>query len=137
MFNKDIYKELYNLVEKSNSLNEIPVGAIVIYNNEIIGKGYNDRQTTNNICGHAEVNAIIEAEKYLNDWRLNSCILISTLKPCNMCKEIINSSRIEKVYYIIDQDGVSDSDLYIKVTDDNEYLNKISNIFKNFFQNLR
>ena len=127
---------LYELVLKSYKKGEIPVGSIVIYNNKVIGKGYNTRQSTYNVCGHAEINAIKQAEKYIKDWRLDNCILISTLKPCNMCSSIIKESRINKVYYLYDQDGVKDNN-YIKLDINNEYSQKINELFNNFFKNMR
>ena len=109
---------------------------MVIYNDKIIGKGYNNRQSSYNVCGHAEINAIKDAEKKLKDWRLNDCILISTLKPCSMCSEIIKTSRIEKVFYILDQDN-SCSDNYIKISDNNDYITKINYLFIDSFKKLR
>ncbi|MBR1417150.1 MAG: nucleoside deaminase [Bacilli bacterium] len=132
------YKILYKLALKSYKRNEVPVGAIIIYNNKIIGKGYNNRQSKSNVCGHAEVNAIIDAEKHLNDWRLNDCIIITTLKPCNMCYEIIMASRINKIYYILNQEKTSyKSNSIIKLDENNEFVEKINNIFNNFFKKIR
>ena len=134
----EYYKELFKLVLKSNKKSDVPVGAIVIYNNKIIGKGYNTRQSKYNVCGHAEVNAIIMAEKNIKDWRLNDCVLITTLKPCNMCNEIIKSSRISKTYYILEQDNVNYlNDSIVKLNDSNEYINNIENVFNNFFKTMR
>ena len=135
--NISIYKELYKLVLKSYKLNEIPVGALVLHNNKVIGKGYNNRQTSYNVCGHAEINSIMSAEKKIKDWRLNDCVLICTLKPCDMCGEIIKTSRIDKVYYIIEQDDVNNYNNYIKLNDENEYINKIHYLFKESFKKLR
>ncbi len=136
---KNIYKLLFNLALKSLKNNDVPVGAIVVYNNEIIGKGYNTRQSKCDVCGHAEVNAIRNAEKKMGDWRLDDCILITTLKPCEMCHEIIKSSRIKNVYYYIDQQSVSYKidENYIKFDSIDAYLIKYSKIFKNFFKKLR
>ena len=127
---------LYKLVLKSYKKGEIPVGSIVIYNNKVIGKGYNTRQSSYNVCGHAEINAIKQAEKFLKDWRLDNCILISTLKPCNMCSCVINESRIDKVYYLFDQDGIVNSN-FIKLDSNNEYKNKINELFNDFFKKMR
>ena len=139
MDNVDKYlKLLYKLTLKSNKLNEIPVGAIVIFNNKIIGQGFNDRQKTHNVCGHAEINAIKQAEKFIKDWRLNDCILISTLKPCNMCTEVINAARIRTVYYLIDQETLNnDYENYKKLDYNSEYITKIKDIFNESFKKLR
>ena len=131
------YIELLKLVEKSNKINEIPVGAIVIKDNKIIGKGYNNRQTTFNVCGHAEINAIKNAEKNNNDWRLDDCVLITTLQPCNMCSEVIKAARIMKVYYLIEQEEVNNSFNFELLSDDNEIIKKIKITFLEFFKKLR
>lgn len=127
---------LYKLVLKSYKKGEIPVGSIVIYNDKAIGKGYNTRQSSYNVCGHAEINAIKQAEKILRDWRLDNCILISTLKPCNMCSSVINESRIDKVYYLFDQDGIINNN-FIKIDSNSEYKNKINELFNDFFKKMR
>ncbi len=130
------FELLYKLVLKSYKNNEIPVGSLVIYNDKVIGKGYNTRQKSHFVCGHAEINAIKQAEKYLNDWRLDNCIIISTLKPCNMCSSIIKESRLDKVYYILDQDGVNDYN-YIKINSNNHYIELINNLLNEFFKKMR
>ncbi len=138
MINIEDYTELlYKLVLKSYKNNEIPVGSIVIYDNKVIGKGYNTRQNSNFVCGHAEVNAIMEAEKYINDWRLDNCILISTLKPCNMCSSIIKESRIERIYYLFDQDNVLNEDNYNKIDYNDRYTELIDDLFNDFFKKMR
>ena len=138
MNNLDQYIDvLYELVIKSNSLDEIPVGAIVINNDEIIGKGFNDRQSNHNVCGHAEINAIIDAENSIKDWRLNDCVLITTLYPCELCQEAIKEARIKDVYYIFDS-KVMNNDQYIKLDFDSyPQVIKMKKIFDDFFINLR
>ena len=69
------------------------VGAIIVKDGKILGQGYHQK------CGegHAEVNAIIKAERKLGDFRLNDCILLTTLKPCKMCQSIIEAARIKEI----------------------------------------
>ena len=135
--NIELYELLYKLSVKSAKNGDIPVSSVVIYNDKIIGKGYNNRQKNKKILGHAEINAIKEAEKNIKDWRLNDCILITTLKPCNMCAEIINASRIKKVYYLLDQENTNYKYKYEQMFDNNEYIEKYKQLFDNFFKNLR
>ena len=135
--NEYYFKILYKLVKKSYYLNEIPVAAIIIRDNKIIGKGYNNRQTKKNICGHAEINAILKAERKNKDWRLSDCIMLTTLKPCKMCGEIIKSSRIEKIYYIMDQSNACDLNNLEIINEKNHYIEEINVLFKNFFKKLR
>ena len=79
-------------------LNEIPVGAVVVKNGEIISKAYNLREKLNTPLGHAEILAINKASKKLKNWRLSGCELYVTLEPCPMCAGAILESRISKVY---------------------------------------
>ena len=90
--------ELASIAERNNN---IPVGAIVVKDGEIIGEGYNNRVITNDPTGHAEINAIRKATEFTNDWRLNGCDLYVTLEPCDMCIEVIKESRINNVYYLL------------------------------------
>ena len=71
------------------------VGAVIVDQlGNILGKGYNKKEKNNKTVSHAEINAITQANKKIQNWRLNGCTLYVTLEPCNMCKEIIKESRI-------------------------------------------
>lgn len=124
---------------KAFKKNEIPVGAIIVKNDKIISKGRNNRQKKHYILGHAEVNAIIKAEKKIKDWRLNDFELYVTLEPCKMCKEIINEARIEKIYYIIPSLKKDDMklDKYVQIEYNNKLVEEYKKIFQNYFKNLR
>lgn len=78
---------------------EIPVGAVVVKDNKIIGCGYNQKEKTKNPLKHAELIAIEEACKNIGDWRLNDCEIYVTLEPCQMCMGAIVESRIKKIIY--------------------------------------
>ena len=93
---------LLELANQAESIGDIPVGAIVVKENEIIGQGFNNRILTNDPTGHAEINAIKDACSKLGDWRLTDCDLYVTLEPCDMCLETIKESRISKVYFILE-----------------------------------
>ena len=93
---------LFELADKSLEINDIPVGAIVVKDNEILGEGFNNRVVTHDPTSHAEINAIKDASKKIGDWRLNGCDLYVTLEPCDMCLEVIKESRIDNVYYILE-----------------------------------
>ena len=80
-------------------LQEIPVGAIVVKDGEIVGKGYNRRETDKSTIAHAEILAIEDACKNLNSCRLNDCELYVTLEPCPMCAGAIINARIKRVIY--------------------------------------
>lgn len=87
------------LAKKAYDEDEIPVGAIIVKNNEIIGRGYNQKEKYKNPLKHAELIAIEDACKTIGDWRLNDCILYVTLYPCLMCEGAIVEARIDKVVY--------------------------------------
>lgn len=76
---------------------EVPVGAIILYDGKIIGRGHNLTQTTNDPTTHAEINAIKQASQYLNSWRLVDCTMYVTLEPCSMCAGAIVNSRIKRL----------------------------------------
>jgi len=97
----EYFVECIELSKKAYDLGEIPVGAVVVKNDIIIGRGYNDRQANHNVTGHAEIIAILEAEQFLNDWRLDGCDLYVSLEPCEMCYAIINEARIKNVYFLL------------------------------------
>ena len=82
---------------------DVPIGAILVKNDEIIAKSHNTRELDNSILGHAEIYVILEASKVLNRWNLSDCELYVTLKPCSMCMEVIKQSRIRKIYYLLDK----------------------------------
>ncbi|MDO7908691.1 tRNA adenosine(34) deaminase TadA [Paenibacillus sp. JX-17] len=84
---------------KAEELGEVPIGAIVVRGNEIIGRGYNLRETSHDATAHAEIVAIKQASEYLQAWRLLDCRLYVTLEPCPMCAGAIVQSRIEEVVY--------------------------------------
>ncbi len=85
--------------EKAYAENEVPIGAVVVRNNEIVGRGYNRREYGKNALYHAELSAINEACKKLGGWRLWECELYVTLEPCPMCAGAIINSRIKRVVY--------------------------------------
>lgn len=86
---------------KSLKYNDVPVGCVIVKNNDIIAKAYNEREKKQNIIKHAEILAIEKATKKLKTWHLNDCILYTTLSPCFMCTSVILQSRIKKVVYAV------------------------------------
>ncbi len=80
-------------------LGEIPVGAVVVKDGQVIGRGYNRRESDLSAIGHAEILAIQDACRTLNSWRLTDCELYVTLEPCPMCAGAIINARIRRVVY--------------------------------------
>ena len=92
-------REALVLAETAYAAGEIPVGAIVVKNGEIIGRGYNLREKNKSAVSHAEIIAIEEACKNVGSWRLSDCTLYVTLEPCPMCAGAIVNSRIDRVVF--------------------------------------
>lgn len=91
-------EEAFNCAKVAYNLNEVPIGAVIVKNNVIIGRGYNKKEKNMSVIAHAEIIAIEEAAKYLNNWRLDECDIYVTLDPCPMCASAIKQSRIRNVY---------------------------------------
>lgn len=99
MDKKDFMKEALNLAEKAYKRDEVPVGAVIVYNGKIIAKAFNTREKSKDATNHAEIIAIKKACKKLRDFRLLDCEMYVTLEPCMMCLGAILNSRLKKVYY--------------------------------------
>ena len=83
--------------EKALALGEVPIGAVIVYEGRIIGRGYNRRNTDHTTLAHAEITAIRKACRKMGDWRLEGCTLYCTLEPCPMCAGALVQSRIDRV----------------------------------------
>lgn len=92
-------KQAMKLAQKARDLDEVPVGAVVVHDGKVIGRGWNVRQTKQNPLLHAEMMAIEKASKKLGSWRLDDCTLYVTLEPCPMCAGAIIQSRIPRVVF--------------------------------------
>ncbi len=92
-------KRAVELAKKAASFGEIPVGAVIVKNGEIIAEGYNLRETKKDALSHAETEAIRAACGAIGDWRLDGCTLYVTLEPCPMCAGAIINSRISTVVF--------------------------------------
>ena len=85
--------------EQARRLGEVPVGCVIVKDGQVIGRGYNRRETDRTVLGHAELMAIRQAEQTLGDWRLTGCTLYVTLEPCPMCAGAILNARPESVVF--------------------------------------
>ncbi|WP_391563821.1 tRNA adenosine(34) deaminase TadA [Paenibacillus cremeus] len=84
---------------KAEAIREVPIGAVIVRGNEIIGRGHNVRETARDPLAHAELIAIKQASEHLDAWRLLDCRLYVTLEPCPMCAGAIVQSRISQVIF--------------------------------------
>lgn len=90
-------KEALKEAQKSYNKEEIPVGAVIVKNGKIIGRGHNLKETKNDTTNHAEIIAIKKASKKLKSWRLTGCTMYVTLEPCTMCAGALIQARLDKV----------------------------------------
>ena len=99
MAHRDFMQRAMELAQIARDYGEVPVGAVVVKDNKIIGEGYNRRETDGSATAHAEIMAIVAACKTLGHWRLENCTLYVTLEPCAMCAGAIINSRIKLVVF--------------------------------------
>ena len=101
MTENEYMKIALELAQEAFNIGEVPVGAIVVKKStgEIVGKGYNRRESNKDPLAHAEIEAISQASKKLGGWRLIDCEMYVTLEPCPMCCGAIINSRIERVIF--------------------------------------
>lgn len=102
LFSEDKYRFMYSALqeaEKAFEDNEVPVGAVVVHNNQIIGRGFNQVERLKDATAHAEMIAITSASNNIGDWRLNECCIYVTLEPCIMCTGALLSARMSELYY--------------------------------------
>lgn len=90
-------KEAIKQAKKACALGEVPIGCVIVYQDKIIGRGYNRRNTDKSTLSHAEITAIRRASRNIGDWRLEECSLYVTLEPCQMCAGAIVQARITEV----------------------------------------
>ena len=99
MENKEYFMEqALKEAHKAYKKLEVPVGVVIVKNNKIIARAYNQKEEKNNPIKHAEIIAIEKACKKMKNWRLNDCEMYVTLEPCPMCAGAIINSRINKLY---------------------------------------
>ncbi len=102
IFSEDQYRFMYAALqeaEKAFEEDEVPVGAVVVYKDKIIGRGYNQVERLKDATAHAEMIAITSAANYLGNWRLNECRIYVTVEPCIMCTGALLNSRIDELYF--------------------------------------
>lgn len=115
---------------------DVPVGAVIVRNGEIISKNHNRKNTDNISIYHAELLCIIDACRVLKSWHLDDCVMYVTLKPCKMCSAAIAESRIRNVYYLLDSNYSDNLDnnisriVYNKLENSEQYKMLLSEFFE-------
>jgi len=84
---------------KAFEMNEVPIGAVVVHNNQVIGKGFNQVEKLKDPTAHAEMIAITAAANHIGDWRLNECDIYVTVEPCIMCTGAILNARLRNLFF--------------------------------------
>lgn len=101
-FSEDNYRFMYAALQQAEEAleqDEVPIGAVVVFKNKVIGKGFNQVEKLKDPSAHAEMIAITAASNHLNNWRLNECDIYVTLEPCIMCTGALLAARINNLYF--------------------------------------
>lgn len=98
MTNDEKYmREALKQARRAERAGDVPIGCVIVFEDQIIARGYNKRNAKKTTLAHAELLAIEKASKWLGDWRLEGCKMYITLEPCQMCAGAIVQARIPKV----------------------------------------
>jgi len=139
-------QEAYRLAIKSYDCDEVPVGCVIIKDNQIIGKGHNEVEKLTDSTAHAEMIAITSASNHNNDWRLTNTSIYVTKEPCIMCYGAILNSRIENLYYGVEDPklgfgvnivSLNSLNIHLKNIQSGVLDEKCKSILKDFFINKR
>lgn len=141
-------KEAIKQAQKAGAMNEVPIGCVIVYEDRIIGRGYNRRMTDRTALAHAELTAIKKACRVIGDWRLDDTEMYVTLEPCQMCSGAIIQSRIRKLYIGAMNPKAGCAGSIINLFDEPRFNHHVevttgilqeesSMLLKNFFANLR
>lgn len=147
MYNEKYMDLALKLAKKAYKKNEIPVGCVIVYQNKIIGCGYNKKERTKSVLEHAELIAIKKASKKMKNWRLDNCEMYVTLEPCPMCASAIHQSRIKIVYYGCESKNPKNSLITEKIYSDinsnsatttcGKNIQETKSLLENFFKKIR
>jgi tRNA(adenine34) deaminase len=129
LFEEHIYKFMYAALqeaEKAFDADEVPVGAVVVYKNKIIGKGFNQTEKLKDSTAHAEMLAITAAENHLQSKLLEECDLYVTVEPCLMCSGAILLSRIRNLYFATFETKFGACGSLFNIIDTDKYNHKVN-----------
>jgi tRNA(adenine34) deaminase len=118
--------------QKAFKIDEVPMGCIIVKDNTIIGKGYNTKEKDSLVTSHAEIKAIEQASKSINNWRLIDCDVYVTLDPCPMCASALKQSRVRNIFSAmnnLDENNLKIIEEIFKEDKNNKSINFESNLF--------
>lgn len=128
----NIYMDLaFDEAMKAYDIGEVPIGAVIVHNNEVIAKSFNTKEVDNCCISHAEIKVIKQASKTLHNWRLEECDIYVTLDPCPMCASAIKQARINNVF-----SACSNSDPNNEIIINSIFKSDNVNPTVNFFSNI-
>ena len=145
----NIYMELaLEEARKALSTYEVPIGAVIVHDGNVIGRGHNKKETLKNPLAHAELIAIKEASKHLGGWRLIGCTMYVTIEPCAMCAGAIINSRIDRLVIGAKDPKMGCCGSVINLVDNPKFNHRVemkigiledkcSNIISDFFKQIR
>ena len=107
--NKKYMELAFECAKEAFKLDEVPIGAVIVKDDEVVSMGYNQKEKNCSVLEHAELLAIREAEKKLDNWRLDDCDIYVTLDPCPMCASAIKQARIRYVYSALENSDLNNS----------------------------
>ena len=122
--NKEFFDIAFNYAQIAYENDEVPVGAVIVNNNEIIGYGFNSKERDCSVISHAEIKAISMAEEKINNWRLDECEMYVTLDPCPMCASAIKQARIKKVFSAVNNSDSQNSEIIAQIFEKNDKINQ-------------
>jgi len=151
LFTEDKYKFMFAALQEAEQAleeGEVPVGAVIVHKNRIIGRGRNQVELLRDPTAHAEIIAISAAGNYLKDWRLNECEIYVTLEPCIMCTGALLAARINELYFATYDPKYGACGSLYNLAEEGKYNHKIktysgiyssesANLLKSFFGNIR
>lgn len=135
LFPEHVYKFMYAALQEAEAAlekNEVPIGAVVVYNNKIIGKGFNQTESLKDATAHAEMLALTAASNHLQSKILDECDIYVTLEPCVMCTGAILLSRIKNLYFATFEPKFGACGSLYNIVSDNKY-NHTVNVFSGIY----
>ncbi|MBU5266133.1 tRNA adenosine(34) deaminase TadA [Virgibacillus proomii] len=148
LFDEKMMQIAIQEAKKAAEKNEVPIGASIVYKNEIIARAYNLRETSQSTLAHAELLVIQQANQKIGSWRLEDCTLYVTLEPCPMCAGAIVQSRIKRVVYGAKDPKAGCAGTLLNLLNDDRFNHQAeitagiletecANLLKDFFKELR